>query len=76
MEEELDGVEGNYNPCYIVSPSVKATLRKAKTDAGSGQFVYEANEINGIPCYCSSVAKGIVLGDFSNYVIGQWGSVN
>lgn len=76
MEEELDGVEGNYNPCYIVSPAVKATLRKAKTDAGSGQFVYEDNEINGIPCYCSSVAKGIVLGDFSNYVIGQWGATD
>jgi HK97 family phage major capsid protein len=76
MEEELDGVESNYNPCYIVSPAVKATLRKAKTDAGSGQFVYEDNEINGIPCYCTSAAKGIVLGDFSNYVIGQWGATD
>ena len=76
MEAKLDGVESYGSPCYIVSPSIKATLRKAKTDAGSGQFVYENGEINGIPCYCTSSAKGIVLGDFSNYVIGQWGSTD
>lgn len=76
MEAKLDGVEGYSNPSYIVSPSIKASLRKAKTDAGSGQFVYEGGEINGIPCYCSSAAKGIVLGDFSNYVIGQWGGID
>ena len=76
MEAKLDGVEAYANPSYIVSPSIKASLRKAKTDAGSGQFVYENGEINGIPCYCSSAAKGIVLGDFSNYVIGQWGGVD
>lgn len=74
MEEKLDGVETFANPVYIVSPSIKAKLRKAKTDAGSGQFAYENGEINGIPCLCSSACKGIVLGDFSNYVIGQWGS--
>lgn len=74
MEEKLDGVEAFQNPCYIVSPAIKAKLRKAKTDAGSGLFVYQNNEINGIPCLCSSACKGIVLGDFSNYVIGQWGS--
>ena len=76
MEAELDGVESYNSPCYIVSPTIKAKLRKAKTDAGSGQFVYENGEINGIPCYCTSAAKGIVLGDFSNYVIGQWGGVD
>ena len=74
MEEKLDGVETFANPVYIVSPAIKAKLRKAKTDAGSGLFVYQNGEINGIPCLCSSACKGIVLGDFSNYVIGQWGS--
>lgn len=76
MEAKLDGVESYGNQCYIVSPSIKAKLRKSKTDAGSGQFVYENGEINGIPCYCTSAAKGIVLGDFSNYVIGQWGATD
>lgn len=76
MESKLDGVEAFGNPSYIVSPTIKAALRKAKTDAGSGQFVYEGGEINGIPCYCSSAAKGIVLGDFSNYVVGQWGGID
>ena len=77
MEEKLDGVEAFANPVYIVSPAIKAKLRKAKTDAGSGQFVYENGEINGIPCLCTSAAKGIVLGDFaSSYVIGQWGATD
>lgn len=76
MEAKLDGVEAYSNPCYIVSPSIKAKLRKSKTDDGSGQFVYENGEINGIPCYCTSAAKGIVLGDFSNYVIGQFGGLD
>lgn len=76
MEEKLDGVEAFSNPCYIVSPAIKATLRKAKTDAGSGQFVYENNEINGLPCYCSTAASGIVLGNFSDYVIGFWGGTD
>lgn len=76
MEEKLDGVEANANPVYIVSPSIKATLRTTPTDAGSGHFVFENNEINGLPAYSTSASKGIILGDFSNLVIGQWGGTD
>ena len=61
---------------YIVSPSIKAELRKQSKDTGSGQLTYMNGEINGITTLCSSKAQGIVLGDFSNYYICQWGAVN
>lgn len=76
MESTLDGFDGLAEKVYIVSPSVKAELRKQPKDTGSGQLTYMNGEINGITTLCSSKAQGIVLGDFSNYYICQWGAVN
>lgn len=76
MESNLDGFDGLAEKTYIVSPSIKAELRKQSKDTGSGQFTYQNGEINGIPTLCSSKAQGIVLGDFSNYYICQWGAIN
>ena len=76
MEQALEeaNVTGNYT--YIINPLSKAILRKAKTDAGSGQFVYSDGEINGIPALVTNACAGIVVGDFSNYVIAQWGGID
>lgn len=74
MEEMLEdaNVYGEYT--YIVSPKAKAALRKApKGDHG---FVMEDGEINGINVLCTSASKGIVLGNFSEYVIAQWGAID
>lgn len=76
MESNLDGFDGLAEKAYIISPAIKAALRTSSKDSGSGQFAYQNGEINGIPAYCSSKAQGIVLGDFSNYYICQWGSIN
>ena len=76
MESTLDGFDGLAEKVYIVSPSVKAKLRKQPKDTGSGQLTYMNGEINGITTLCSSKAQGIVLGDFSNYYICQWGAVD
>lgn len=74
MEEELEeaNVYGNYT--YIVSPKAKAALRKARK--GDNGFVMEDGEVNGINVLCTSAAKGIVLGNFSEYVIAQWGAID
>ncbi len=74
MEAELEdaNVKGEY--CYIVSPKAKAALRKAKK--GDNGFVMEAGEVNGIKVLCTSAAKGVVLGNFSDYVIAQWGAID
>jgi HK97 family phage major capsid protein len=61
---------------YIVSPSIKASLKTTAMDAGSGRFVMEGNEIDGVPVLSTSACKGIVVGNFADYVIGQWGSID
>ena len=77
-EAELDAanVTGAYT--YILSPKAKAALRTLSKDAGSGRFVLEDGEIEGSKALVSSnvTAKGFVVGDFSDYVIGQWGAID
>ena len=77
-EAELDAanVSGAYT--YILSPKAKAALRTLSKDAGSGRFVLEDGEIEGSKALVSSnvVAKGFVVGDFSDYVIAQWGAID
>lgn len=77
MEATLE--EANVNDyCYIVSPSAKAILRKTSKDTGSGQFIMQDGEIEGREVYVSSavVKKGVVVGDFKDYVVAQWGGLD
>lgn len=77
-EAELDAanVSGAYT--YILSPKAKAALRTLSKDSGSGRFVLEDGEIEGSKALVSSnvVAKGLVVGDFTDYVIAQWGAID
>ena len=77
-EAELDAanVSGAYT--YILSPKAKAALRTLSKDAGSGRFVLEDGEIEGSKALVSSnvVANGMVVGDFTDYVIAQWGAID
>lgn len=77
-EAELDAanVSGAYT--YILSPKAKAALRTLSKDAGSGRFVLEDGEIEGSKALVSSnvAAKGFVVGDFTDYVIAQWGAID
>ena len=61
---------------YIVSPAIKARLKTTSKDAGSGLFVMENGEVDGIPVLSTSNCKGIVVGNFDDYVIGQWGGID
>lgn len=75
MEATLE--EANVNDyVYIVSPSAKAILRKTSKDSGSGQFIMTDGEIEGRKVYVSSnvVKKGVVVGDFRDMVIANWGN--
>ena len=78
MEEllELENVYGNKS--FIVSPSAKAILRTTvKGENANAGFIMQNNEIEGYPVYSSSnvTGKGVVMGNFSDYVIGQWGGI-
>lgn len=71
---------------WVIHPKVKALLKTIKKDAGSGRFLLEENMIDGLPfvstSQISAVDDGgidcypIFYGDFSQMVIGQWGSIN
>lgn len=63
---------------YIVNPSAKAILRKTAKDTGSGLFVMADGEIEGneVISTASVVKKGVILGDFRELVVGQWGALD
>ena len=77
------------NMSYFVTPGIRGVLKKAKVDAGSGEFVWDRignTPLNGYQAFAttqlpSNLTKGtsngichaIVFGDFSQSVIGQWG---
>ena len=71
---EENNVGGNVK--YIVSPAFKAALKTTPKDAGSGRFIMEGNEIDGVPALCTSACKGIVLGNFADYIIAQFGAID
>lgn len=77
-EEELESakIRGDFH--YIVNPKVKATFRKTTKDTGSGRFVMEGGEVEGIPVLSTTgvISKGMLLGNFRELLIGQWGGID
>ena len=76
LMKTLEEANVNGDVKYIVSPAAKATLKTTTKDAGSGRFLMEGNEIDGVEALCTSSCKGIVLGDFSDYIIAQFGAID
>lgn len=77
LEAELEDANVN-DYVYIVSPTAKAILRKTSKDSGSGQFIMADGEIEGRDVYVSSAVakKGVIVGDFKDYVVAQWGALD
>lgn len=78
MESDLEEANVYGDLKYIVSPKAKAALRNMAKSTKSTQLVYEAGEIDGTKALCTSNVKGnnIIYGDFSQYIIGQWGNID
>lgn len=78
MEATLEGANVSGEIKYIVSPTAKAALKTTKIDVGSGKFAMEGNEMNGYPVLCTSAVagKGVIMGNFNDLVIGQWGGID
>jgi len=73
---EANNVYGDYT--YILSPAAKSAFRTTTKDTGSGQFIMQNGEIEGNKVLSSGVVatKGVLVGDFTNLVIGQWGGID
>lgn len=76
LMQTLEEANVGGNMKYIVSPAVKAALKTTSKDAGSGRFIMDGNEIDGVPALCTSACKGIVLGNFADYIIAQFGAID
>ena len=78
MEQALEDKNVTGNLAFIVAPNVKATLKTTLKSTGVSGYLMEGGEVDGIPVYSTSActSKGMVLGNFSDYVIGQWGGID
>jgi HK97 family phage major capsid protein len=79
MEADLEDKNVN-NYTFICSPQAKATLKSATVSGSKSDIrtIMADNEIDGIKVYSTSAVagKGLICGDFRDYVIGQWGAID
>ncbi|HEY9543677.1 phage major capsid protein [Prevotella sp.] len=80
MEQALEekNVSGNF--MFLVSPATKAALKTTLKDtknAVSG-YIMSGDEVDGIKVLSTNsvTPKGLVLGNWADYVIGQWGGID
>ena len=78
FEAELDAANVGNERKYILSNKAKAYLRNM-TKGESHNLVYENGEVDGTAAYNTSnmgTDKTLIYGDWSNLLIGQWGSLD
>ncbi|EPS8493928.1 phage major capsid protein [Yersinia enterocolitica] len=68
------------NIAAVMSPSTKANLRNTlRGDNTAAVYLFDDGDLCGVPAYDSKVLAGqgefVILGDFSNIAIGEWGSL-
>ena len=77
MEKNLEDANVRGDIRFIVSPSAKADL-KTTEKGNTDNFLMEGNELNGYPVMCTSAVtgKGVIMANWSDLVIGQWGGID
>lgn len=65
------------NMAFVTTPALAGTLKTTTKDSGSGRFVSEENSIMGysVNPTSSMTANTILLGDFSQLMIAQFGAI-
>lgn len=74
--DEANALRGN--PAYVMRPSMKGTLKSTVKAAGTADFIWANNEVNGYRGASTTqmTAAQILFGDFSQLMIGLWGAVD
>ena len=77
MEKNLEDANVRGDIRFIVSPSAKVDL-KTTEKGNTDNFLMEGNELNGYPVMCTSAVtgKGVIMANWSDLVIGQWGGID
>jgi HK97 family phage major capsid protein len=61
----------------IINPTIKGLLKSTPKDVGSGLFIMgEGNTLNGYDTISTSNSNGLILGDFSRYIVANWGGTD
>ncbi len=87
VKMETDVESANVNGyTYIMNSGAKGILKTTPKVAGQPIFILDGSEMNGYPVLVSNhVAKelqvgadefGVLFGDFSQFIIGQWGGID
>lgn len=80
MEQTLEEKNVGGNIKFIASPAAKAVLRTTAVGGTKSdlRMLMEGNEIDGIPTLVTNgmTSKGLILGNFNDLVIGQWGGID
>lgn len=77
LAEKLD-LANVENAQYLTNPTVMARLRATPREAGTGNYLATANMIADTKTTVSNQvpAKTLVLGDFSQFILGIWSEVD
>lgn len=80
MEQTLEEKNVGGNIKFIASPAAKAILRTTAVGGTKSdlRMLMEGNEIDGISTLVTNgmTSKGLILGNFNDLVIGQWGGID
>lgn len=78
LESDVEDTNVMGECAYIVSNKAKAALRIMAKGENTSANVMEGGEIDGTPVFNTSnvYSTGVAYGDWSNLVIGQWGSID
>lgn len=63
---------------YMVRPSMKGKMKTTEKAAGTAQYLWASNTVNGYPAMSTTrmPPNDILFGDFSQLMLGLWGSVD
>lgn len=73
--EDVNALKGSLS--YVMRPTIKSALKTAKKDAGSGEFIWKGNEVNGYKAHSTTQmpVNSSLFGNYSDVLIGMWGAV-
>lgn len=74
---------------YLMTPAMRGLLKSVKKDAGSGEFVFSDNMVNGYNAYVSTqvpstltkgassgICHAIIFGDWTSLIIANWAGID
>lgn len=75
---ELLDIRNIENAKYITNPTVMRVLRSIEKSQGTAQYLATSNTIGDVEALITNQmgGKGLLLGDFSQYILGIWSEVD